>query len=244
LELLNEIAAEDRSSVRQHLSKESGYTRLSILHRLYNLYGFLYDRDLVYDEMHTIHLNIVKNAILNLKEDEENAVDWAKADECLNNFPWTTEFKTSRIPKGIEKRLGYWKADDFNKFAFPASEIVFNGLLSHDQQEEWLCIARMVEFLQNHARHGWTENDAETFHKMALRYAILLEDRKGPTACTMIVHNLLHFKEDTMNFSGQDNYSCWNKERAVRRYVHQPNNHKNIECTFASNKERRDNFSN
>lgn len=201
---------------------------------------FLYDTDLVFDEMHTIHLNIVKNAILKLKEDEDNAVDWAKADERLNDFPWTTEFKSSRIPRGIEKRLGYWKADDLNKFAFPASEIVFNGLLSQDQQEEWLCIARMVEFLQNHARHGWTENDAETFQQMALRYAILLEDRKGPTACTMIVHNLLHFKEDTVNFSGQDNYSCWNKERAVRRYVRQPNNHKNIECTFASNEERRE----
>ena len=81
LELLSEIATEERSSVRQQLSKESGYTGLSILHRLHNLYGFLYDRDLVFDEMHTIHLNIVKNAILKLKEDEDNAVDWAKADE-------------------------------------------------------------------------------------------------------------------------------------------------------------------
>lgn len=68
----------------------------------------------------------------------------------------------------------------------------------------------------------------------------MLEDRRGPTACTMIVHNLLHFKEDTMNFSEQDNYSCWNKERAVRQYVHQPNNHKNIECTFAATEERRE----
>lgn len=32
--------------------------------------------------------------------------------------------------------------------------------------------------------------------------------------------NNLHFKEDTMNFSGQDNYSCWSKERAGRWYVH------------------------
>lgn len=43
-----------------------------------------------------------------------------------------------------------------------------------------------------------------------------------------------------MNFSGQDNYSCWNKERAVGRYVRQPNNHKNIKCTFAATKERRE----
>ena len=240
LELLSDITSEERISVRRRLSKESGYTGLSILHRLYYLYGFLYDRDMVYDEMHTVHLNIVKNAVLSLKEEEDDRVDWATADERLRDFPWTTEFKSSRIPKDMEKRLGYWKADDFNKFAFPASEVVFSGLLSHGQQQEWLCIARMVEFLQNHARHGWTESDAGTFQEMALRYAILLEDRRGTTACTMIVHNLLHFKEDTMNFSGQDNYSCWNKERAVRRYVRQPNNQKNIECTFAATEERRE----
>lgn len=165
LELLYKIASEERTSVRQHLSKESGYTGLSILHRLYYLYGFFYDRDLVHDEMHTVHLNLVKNALKNLKENEENEVDWATADKQLNDLPWTPEFKCSRIPKGIEKRLGYWKADDFNKFAFPASEMVLSGLLSLDQQKEWLCIARMVEFLQNHARHGWTESDADAFQE-------------------------------------------------------------------------------
>ena len=226
--------------MRQQLSKESGYTGLSLLHRLYYLYGFLYDRHLVYDEMHTIHLNIVKNTIQDLKGDEDNVVNWATLDEHLNSFPWTPEFKSSRIPKNIEKRLGCWKAEDFNKFAFPASEVVLQGSIFEDQQEEWLCIARRVEFIQNHSRNGWTENDADTFQKMALRYAVLLEDRRGPTACHMIVYNLLHFKKDTMNFSGQDNFSCWNKERAVRRYVRQTNNRKNIECTLANTEERRE----
>lgn len=159
--------------------QESGYTGLSILYRLHYLYGFLYDRHLVYDEMHTVHLNIVKNAVLSLKEEGDDTLDWATADKRLKDFPWTTEFKRSRIPRDMEKRLGYWEE----------------------------------------------------------RYAILLEDRRGTTACTMIVHNLLHFKEDTRNFSGQDSYSCWNKERAVSRYVHHPNNHKNIEHTFANTEE-------
>ena len=213
LKLLHKIASEKRISVRQQHSKESGYTGLCILHRLCYLYGFLYDRDLVYDEMHTVHLNPVKNALMNLKENEDNEVDWATADKGLKDFPW---------------------------IAFPASEMVLSDLLSLNQQKEWLCIARMVELIQNHARHGWTESDADAFQEMAFRYAILFEDRNGPMACTMIIHNLLHFKEDTCNFSGQDNYSCWNKERAVRRYVHQSNNRKNIECTFAATEERRE----
>lgn len=162
------------------------------------------------------------------------------ADKRLNVFPWTPKFKCSRIPKGIEKRFGYWKADDFNNFAFPTSETVLSGLLSLDQPKEWLCITRMVEFLQNHRRHGWTESDVDAFQEMACRYAILLEDPNGPTACTMIIHNLLHFKEDTCNFRGQDNFSCWYKERAVRRSVRQSNNRKNIECTFTATEEHRD----
>jgi len=89
----------------------------------------------------------------------------------------------------------YKIAEDFSKFAFPASEVVFRGLLPAREKEEWSCLARLVEFVQNHARNGWSEEDAQTFHEMALRYAVLLEERRGPTSCVIIVHNLLHFKD-------------------------------------------------
>jgi len=76
--------------------------------------------------MHTVHLNIVKNAVLSLKEEEDDIIDWATADKRLKDFPWTTEFKHSRIPRDMEKRFGYGKADDFNKFAFPAFHMLNN----------------------------------------------------------------------------------------------------------------------
>jgi len=76
------------------------------------------------------------------------------------------------------------------------------------------------------------------FHEMPLRYAVLLEERRDPTACVITVHNLVHFKDDIKRFSGLENYSCWTKERAVRRYVRQCSNCKNIECTFASTESR------
>ena len=84
------------------------------------------------------------------------------------------------------------------------------------------------------------ESDAKTFHLMAIRYGVLLEEHCGPTACHITLHNLLHFKEDVADFGGLDNYSCWVQERAVRRYIHQSNNHKNIECTFAAAEIRRE----
>lgn len=97
------------------------------MYRLYNFYGFLYDRDLVFDEMYMIYFNIVKNVIFKLKEDEVNVVDWVKVDECLNDFLWIIEFKSLCILRGIEKCFGYWKVDDLNKFVFLVFEIVFNG---------------------------------------------------------------------------------------------------------------------
>ena len=70
------------------MSRDTGYTGLSILHRLYPLYGFLYDESTVYDEMHTISLNVVKNALLDLRIDGRNGIDWSKVDDRLNQIPW------------------------------------------------------------------------------------------------------------------------------------------------------------
>ena len=97
-------------------------------------------------------------------------------------------------------------AENYNKFAFPASEVALVNHLSNVQAEEWLCLCRIVEFLQNHARDQWLESDAETFHLIAIRYGVLLEEYYGPTACHITLHTLLLFKEDVANFGGLDNY--------------------------------------
>ena len=107
-------------------------------------------------------------------------------------------------------------AEDFSKLHFLHRRWFFEGFFQQGKRRSGLALHRLVEFVQNHARNGWNEEDAQTFHEMALRYAVLLEERRGPTACVIIVHNLLHFKDDIKRFSGLDNYSCWTKERAVR----------------------------
>lgn len=134
----------------------------------------------------------------------------------------------------------YCLAEDYARFAFPASDVVLQGLLNNEQAEYWACISRMGEFLQNHARNGWSEVDANVFNNMALRYAVLKEERYGVTSCVITLHNLLHYREDIQHFGGLDNYSCWVQERAVRRYINQSNNHKNVECTFAATEVRRE----
>lgn len=80
---MREISEEDRTSVRQRLSKESGYTGLSILHRLSKLYGFDVLKDTVYDVMHNFPLNVVGNILKEL-------IASGKLDNSLEKFPWIT----------------------------------------------------------------------------------------------------------------------------------------------------------
>lgn len=111
----------------------------------------------------------------------------------LNNIPWATEFKSSRYPKNVTRSVGSWKAEEVLIFAYPIAEVVFEGLLTDGQREEWMCLARMIEFIKNHARNGWTKESSDTFHAMCLRYAVLLEERQGTQKCVIILHNLLRF---------------------------------------------------
>lgn len=87
MQLMSEIAEEDRSSVRQRLSRDSGYTGLSILHRLSKLYGFDVLKDLVFDLMHNLPLNVVGNLLKELIA--SGKLDAKVADERLKKFPWT-----------------------------------------------------------------------------------------------------------------------------------------------------------
>lgn len=69
---INNIDTEDRPTVRAQLSRNSGYTGLSILHRLYKLYKFDVFNDLVYDVMHNIPLNVVARQVKNFTESEKD----------------------------------------------------------------------------------------------------------------------------------------------------------------------------
>lgn len=57
---MKRVDEEERVSVRQKLAGNFGFTGLSILHCLYDLYKFNVLQDLVFDSMHTLLLRIVK----------------------------------------------------------------------------------------------------------------------------------------------------------------------------------------
>ena len=78
---------EDRPSVRTNLAKEIGYTCLSILHRLHNLYGFDVLQDLVYDAMHNVPLNVVSHHLHYYIDNE--ILSPTALERKLREIPWT-----------------------------------------------------------------------------------------------------------------------------------------------------------
>ena len=87
LEKMKDINEEDRKTVRATKSRNSGYTGLSILYRLQKLYGFDIFKDLVYDTMHNLPMNVIVAQLKSFVALEN--LDGKLVDQRLRSFPWT-----------------------------------------------------------------------------------------------------------------------------------------------------------
>ena len=89
-------------------------------------------------------------------------------------MPWTSELRDGRIPKSCSK-TGHWRAEEYRKFAFPASECILGGLIDDEQFKIWVLAARMAEMVYYYGRNGWQEHDLYLFENLAKRHMILVE---------------------------------------------------------------------
>ncbi|KXJ08540.1 hypothetical protein AC249_AIPGENE10761 [Exaiptasia diaphana] len=135
------------------------------------------------------------------------------------------KLKNGRIPLGLTSRVAHWKSEEWQKFAYSASELILAGLLPPADYHLWQLAVRMTQLIFNH-RSQWSHEDVLLFSNLANRYIILNEEQQGITACRITVHNLQHISEDALRFSHPDNYWCFPFERAVQRYLVQKQNNK------------------
>ena len=87
IEVMEEIEYEDRSSIKSKLAKESGYTGKSHLIRLNALYGFDISKDMVYDTMHNIPMNIVKKYLDYLVDNDH--LNGEEVEKRIENIMWS-----------------------------------------------------------------------------------------------------------------------------------------------------------
>ena len=84
---MNRVDSEERTSVRTSMSRECGFTGLSILHRLHSLYGFNTLNDLVFDAMHNVPMNIASNHLHHYLN--EGLVTAQQLEDGLKQIEWT-----------------------------------------------------------------------------------------------------------------------------------------------------------
>ena len=189
------------------MSSSKGFTGMSLLHKyLFPLYGFNILRDMVYDIFHTLPLNVVKNQLTYFLDNE--IIHPEELDEALRNFPWTRELKAGRVPTPIGndlKGLSNWKAESFQKFAFPFAEYALEDKIDNDDQFEILSIvSRLVELHFWCGRNGWTDSMISNHKKLSQRLNIKVEEVEGLSMCTISLHNMIHVDENIVNFSATD----------------------------------------
>ena len=81
--------------------------------------------------------------------------------------------KDGRIHKGVTHRIGFWKAEDYQKFTFPASEMVLGGMLLDNHYHVWVLIVRIVELVFSCGRNGWTQDSLKLFKNLIWQHNIL-----------------------------------------------------------------------
>ena len=52
--------------------------------------------------------------------------------------------------------MGYWKAEEYQKFAFPASEYVLGDVLAEEEYHLWVLVVRITEIVFGYGRSGMT----------------------------------------------------------------------------------------
>lgn len=129
------------------------------------------------------------------------------------------ELKSGRVPEQVIQRLGLWKAEDLQKFTFPVSEYILEGLLPDKHYSVWITLVSITELVYNTGRNGFNDDDMEVLKRLIARHSILTEEVEGLKSCVVTLHNLIHLPEDIERFGSPDNYWCYSFERAVKKVL-------------------------
>ena len=88
LETMKDIEMQPSVSAKLRRAKETGYTGLTLLGRLYDLYKFNPFTDMVHDVMHLVLLNLVRKLFTRFFEDDQ--LNLAELNNQLQSFPFPT----------------------------------------------------------------------------------------------------------------------------------------------------------
>lgn len=151
----------------------------------------------------------------------------------------TSKQRDGSLPTEITSRLGFWKAEELQKFGFSAAECGLSELVSDDEYQIWWLLSRIMELIFSTGRSGFTLAEIRLLDALVKRHNVLVDETHGIQHRVVTLHRLEHIAEDILCFSSPDNFWCYSYERSVSRYTGYSSNCKNIEYSFAKAECRR-----
>jgi hypothetical protein len=185
------VEAKDVARLAPSNRSRRGYniTSFSKLWRLYFLYGFDISLDLVYDSMHILPLNIFKSFVEHLVQRGLAREMDVALGEITNSRPKNLG---SRWPSGMENRLAFWKAEEYQLFIMWCLSYCIEKVCIPQTDRLYkiaqilLQIARL--FFIHTRTYGWSEESMSTARTLLSTWRIEWEEYIGPTGS--ILHHV------------------------------------------------------
>ncbi|MCO5602802.1 hypothetical protein L7F22_056941 [Adiantum nelumboides] len=172
---------------KEDVLRNAGLSGVSILWQLYHLYGFDISRDLVYDIMHILSLNLFQKYIRKLMFTASTSMK-RKIDQIVKDVAKSipkTILNSGRWPYNPSKHYKMFKAEECQKFVqwcLPQLLNIKEGVSKPDLHLGLLLIDIAHFFFDCSRKKGWTQHDICVCRALLLSWCILSEEHNGPNS--------------------------------------------------------------
>ncbi|KAI5064767.1 hypothetical protein GOP47_0019462 [Adiantum capillus-veneris] len=215
----------------------AGLSGDSVLWKFFDLYGFDLSRDLVYDTMHVLPLNLFCKYTSNVMRGLQNESK-KKVDECCKLVYKLAppSIRNGRWPHTLRKYFEGFKAEENQKFVqwcLPYVLSVINEV-SRPMYELGLLLIEIAHTFYNFSREkGWTKESIKIMQSLFSSWRVRSEEFFGPKSSPLehIAGNG-ELLDDIIRHGSHDVYWCYIFERMVSIYMGVKTNKKNNEITY------------
>ncbi|MCO5612374.1 hypothetical protein L7F22_066641 [Adiantum nelumboides] len=219
--------------------RDGGLAGESVLWRLYHLYAFDISKDLVFDVMHILSLNLFQKYIKHLMSSTSTQVK-RRIDIAINEVAQAIPkpiLHGGRWPKNASVHFKMFKAEECQKFiqwCLPHILNVVDGISEKDIQLGMLLVDISHMFFDCSRKQGWTQEYIDVCRSLLLSWRILSEEYYGANSSPLEhVAGNGEILDDVIRHASHDVTWCFSHERNVSGYLSISTNNKSNELSYS-----------
>lgn len=181
----------------------------------------------VIDDMHAVHLGVMRKMILCIFKGHCNGVRLTdeKKQELDSQYISYAPFipvEFARRPRSIIMEGKKWKAAEFRLFLLYAGIVFLRDSFGPNLYQHFLLLSISMRFLSSIVTYIVNDNVVE---QMLYKFVTDFSAMYDPKLCTYVVHSLLHVQEDVRRYGPIGTYSAYrfeNHQRELKKDIKSP----------------------